>query len=256
MNVDCFYCLRYLLMFIIFLNMILGLSLLGASLWVFLHGAKMGQVFAETEGFNYILFFLMTLGAVKFLLGFLGCSSVAKKNSKLLSTFFAMMVVVFLGQVAAGIWLYVDEDKVTEKAVASMATFIQEDYGLEGYEAKTKALDVLQAKFECCGSNEPADWSTSVYNDANETSTLESYMVPPSCCISNDTTTCDIGRRISKVILEGSIYEVGCINSILDQIYTYGLAILGVVIGFVFIELFVMTSSLILCRSKNVQYKL
>lgn len=256
MNVDCFYCLRYLLMLIIFLNMVLGLTLVGASLWTFVHGARMGEVIADTEGFNYILYFLMALGAIKFLLGFLGCCGVAKKNSRMLATFFALVLVVFLGQVAAGIWLYVDEDKVTEKAVHSLTSFIKNDYGTSGFESKTKSMDVLQSKFMCCGSQNPFDWKESVYNTANKTSDFDLYQVPPSCCISNDTTVCNEARQISQTILEGSIYQIGCIHGILEQIYAYGGEILGVVGGVILIELFVMTSTLTLCRSKNVRYQL
>ncbi|KAK7065259.1 hypothetical protein SK128_001567 [Halocaridina rubra] len=256
MNVDCFYCLRYLLMFIIFLNMVLGLSLLGASLWIFLHGAKMGQVLAETEGVNYILYFLMALGAIKFLLGFLGCYGVSRKNSKILATFFALVLIVFLGQIAAGVWLYIGKDQVTESAEHSLASFIKQDYGEKGFEAKTKALDVLQSKFKCCGSGAPADWSKSIYNEANETYVLEDYLVPTSCCMTNDTTICEEARLVSHEILEDSIYKNGCINRIWAQIFEYEGEIFGVVGGIILIELFVMTSTLTLCRSTNVRYQL
>ncbi|XP_064116221.1 tetraspanin-5-like [Macrobrachium nipponense] len=256
MNVDCFYCLRYFLMFIIFLNMILGLTMLTGSLWAFLHGARMGNVFADTEGFNYVLYFLMALGAVKFLLGFLGCCSVNKKNSRMLATFFALMLTVFLGQIAAGVWLYIDEDQVTDRAKDSLAKFIEIDYGTPEYLRKTTALDFMQSKFKCCGSNGPNDWQVSAFNGGNGTLGGEEYLVPASCCISNETDVCEVARRVPTVILEGSVYQEGCVQMLLQQIFDYGAIIWGVIGGVILIELFVMTSTIILCRSKNVRYKL
>lgn len=54
------------------------------------------------------------------------------------------MFVLFVGQIAAGIWLKTHEDRFTDLATESMALSIQHDYGKN--ELKTQAFDIIQSE--------------------------------------------------------------------------------------------------------------
>ncbi|KAK7074996.1 cd9 antigen [Halocaridina rubra] len=123
---------------------LLGGALLGTSLWMYLDGASIAPVTKDIEGYNYVLFFLMAVGGVMFIMGFLGCCGAFQESQCMLATFFALVLVLFAGQIAAGIWLKTNEPRFTSLAENSLAQSIQHDYGFN--ELKTEAFDIIQSE--------------------------------------------------------------------------------------------------------------
>lgn len=58
--------------------------------------------------------------------------------------FFALVLVMFMGQVAIGVWLRANEERFTDVVSQSLASSIKRDYGRD--DLKTKAFDIIQAK--------------------------------------------------------------------------------------------------------------
>lgn len=171
----------------------------------------------------------------------------------MLATFFALVFVLFVGQIAAGIWLKTNEERFTKLAMESVAVSIKHDYSKN--EVKTEAFDIIQSKLKCCGSQGPTDWAESRYNGAHEGNSLEigvaggigMYAVPPSCCV-NPGTVCDTVRQLSiSGIIPGTIHTDGCVKKILQLIVAYSLEILGVLLAILLIEILAMVFSIVLC---------
>lgn len=58
--------------------------------------------------------------------------------------FFALVLVLFAGQIAAAVWLKTNEERFTDLAKSSLAKSIQHDYGFN--KLKTQAFDVIQSE--------------------------------------------------------------------------------------------------------------
>ncbi|ROT72465.1 putative CD81 protein [Penaeus vannamei] len=210
---------------------LLGGALLGTSLWMHLDGANMAPVTADLDGYNYVLYFLMAVGA-----------------------FFALVLVLFAGQIAAGVWLKTNEERFTDLAKSSLAKSIQHDYGIN--KLKTQAFDVIQSELKCCGSEGPTDWAESRFNGADERGVLDigirgaigAYKVPESCCNEKDKTLCEATRSLSiGAQITGSIYTEGCAKKMIQLIHSHSYEVLGVVAAIVLIEILAMIFSMVLC---------
>lgn len=254
MGVCCYQCLKYMVMIFNLLYLLLGGALLGTSLWMYLDGASMAPVTTDIEGYNYVLYFLMAVGGVMFIMGFLGCCGAFQESQCMLATFFALVLVLFAGQIAAGVWLKTNENRFTSLAEKSLANSIQHDYGFN--EMKTTAFDVIQNELECCGSEGPTDWAESRYNGADQKSAMEIgiagavgvYKVPASCCVVKEETTCEIARQVALAgVIPGAINTEGCAKKMIQLIHTHSYEVLGVVAAIILIEVLAMIFSMVLC---------
>jgi len=253
MGVCCYTCLKYMVIVFNLLYMLLGGALLGSSLWMYLDGANMAPVTQDIDGYNYVLYFLMAVGAVMFIMGFLGCCGAFQESQCMLATFFALVLVLFAGQIAAGIWLKTNEQRFTELAKKSLAKSIQQDYGLNPL--KTQAFDVIQSELKCCGSEGPQDWAESHYNGAEgsvrEIGVLGStatYKVPESCCVNRDNLICEGARSLALAgTLSGTIHKNGCADKMIQLIHEHSYEVLGVIAAIVLIEILAMIFSMVLC---------
>ncbi|XP_069979738.1 tetraspanin-1 [Penaeus vannamei] len=254
MGVCCYTFLKYMVIVFNLLYMLLGGALLGTSLWMHLDGANMAPVTADLDGYNYVLYFLMAVGAVMFIMGFLGCCGAFQESQCMLATFFALVLVLFAGQIAAGVWLKTNEERFTDLAKSSLAKSIQHDYGIN--KLKTQAFDVIQSELKCCGSEGPTDWAESRFNGADERGVLDigirgaigAYKVPESCCNEKDKTLCEATRSLSiGAQITGSIYTEGCAKKMIQLIHSHSYEVLGVVAAIVLIEILAMIFSMVLC---------
>lgn len=254
MGVCCYTCLKYMVIVFNLLYMLLGGALLGTSLWMYFDGASMAPVTADIDGYNYVLYFLMAVGAVMFVMGFLGCCGAFQESQCMLATFFALVLVLFAGQIAAAVWLTTNEDRFTDLAKSSLAKSIQHDYGFN--KLKTQAFDVIQSELKCCGSDGPTDWAESRYNGAHENGVLDigirgatgTYKVPESCCKDKESTACETSRQVAVgAQLIGAIYTEGCAKKMIHLIHEHSYEVLGVVAAIVLIEFLAMIFSMVLC---------
>ena len=64
----------------------MGGAWLGAVLWVYLNETDISIVTHDIEGFSYVLYFLMVVGAIVFILGLLGCCGACQESQCMLAT--------------------------------------------------------------------------------------------------------------------------------------------------------------------------
>ncbi|KAJ7365792.1 Tetraspanin-3 [Desmophyllum pertusum] len=117
---------------------------------------------------------LVGVGILIFITALFGCCGTCRDNKCCLSTFFALLFIVFTLEIAAGVMGYVYQDKargfVNDGFVDAIKHYDDKDSSLD------KAIDDLQKDLKCCGSKHPTDWMNSPYFMKH----LGHY--PKSCC--------------------------------------------------------------------------
>ncbi|XP_069484392.1 tetraspanin-11-like isoform X2 [Ambystoma mexicanum] len=210
-------CLKYLLFIFNFLFWMGGAAVMAVGIWTILEKSDFLSLLASST-FIVSAFILLFAGGLVMITGFLGCCAVIREQRSCLSTYFSMLLLIFLIELVAGILAYVYYHKLGEELKLHLNRTMMENYEQPGKEHVTQAIDQLQQDLKCCGSNSSADWLNSTYIR----STLD-RVVPDSCC---KTTTVKCGSRNHP----SNIYKVegGCITK-LETFLADHLLIIGAV---------------------------
>ncbi|KAK2913839.1 hypothetical protein Q8A67_002238 [Cirrhinus molitorella] len=156
----CTKCIKYMLFFFNFIFWLAGCVILGVSLWL-RHDNKTSSLlelkYEGTEApstFYISVYILIAVGAVMMFVGFLGCYGAIQESQCLLGTFFACLVILFACEVAAGIWGFMNKDKISKELI----TFYDSVYdnGIsnidsEQRQAAATVLKVFHETLNCCG---------------------------------------------------------------------------------------------------------
>uniref|UniRef100_A0A8C2IEC6 Tetraspanin n=1 Tax=Cyprinus carpio TaxID=7962 RepID=A0A8C2IEC6_CYPCA len=156
----CTKCIKYMLFFFNFIFWLAGCVILGVSLWL-RHDNKTSSLLelkydgAEAPSTFYIsVYILIAVGAVMMFVGFLGCYGAIQESQCLLGTFFACLVILFACEVAAGIWGFMNKDKISKElitfydSVYDRGLILKED---DKRQAAAAVLKVFHETLNCCG---------------------------------------------------------------------------------------------------------
>jgi len=235
--------------------MLLGLLLLAVTLWIKLDEDMLSPIANDMEGYSHVVYFLMVVATVMTVMGFLGCCGALQESQCMLATFFSLVLVLFLGQVALGVWLHQHQDHFKAVVEKTAARSIQHDYSIN--EFKTNAFDIIQSQLQCCGATGPSDWAESRFNNADKKSALEVgvgtimrlYKVPKSCCKAGvDPTVCKTSIEVTMLASATStIYEDGCAEKMVELVEKHDYIALAVILAVLLTELMAMVFSMVLC---------
>ncbi|XP_062237845.1 tetraspanin 36 [Platichthys flesus] len=177
------------------------------------------------------------ISVVMFVFGLLGCCSTLRESKFGLSFFFLVIMMMFAAEVAALVFSFIYQGKISGDLERSMnQTFSMYD----GQGTETKGVDYLQSQLQCCGVNNYSSWAnTTWFSSQNNT-------VPLSCC-KNSTTQCTGSLDQPNLLNVG-----GCqvkLQSLIEDVWGYAML---VILGFAVVKFFGMTSvCVITCRSGN-----
>jgi len=133
-----------------------GAIIMGVSLWAnldnnfsyhisqFVHDTKLPDDIADLGKYQASLWVLVGVGALLFLVGFLGCCGAACESTVLLTLFFVVVLILAAFELGAAIFAATNKQDFHDKL----------DQVLEkGWEAMndTKQFEVIQDAFKCCG---------------------------------------------------------------------------------------------------------
>ena len=68
----------------------------------------------KEQNFNIGLYILLGAGALMLVVAFLGCCGAFRESQCMLVTFFSLLLVVIVAQIAAGAWLYVNRERLDD----------------------------------------------------------------------------------------------------------------------------------------------
>ncbi|XP_051948547.1 CD81 antigen-like [Xyrauchen texanus] len=156
----CTKCIKYMLFFLNFFFWLSGCVILGVSLWV-RHDTKtssiLNQRFEQTVApstFYISVYTLIAIGAVMMFVGFIGCYGAIQESQCLLGTFFACLVILFACEVAAGIWGFMNKDKISKELITFYDSVYDSAMSHSDAEKRKPAAAVLKVfhdSLNCCG---------------------------------------------------------------------------------------------------------
>jgi len=233
-------CVKYLFFTFNFLIFICGGAILGVSLWARFDANFQSKLQEMTQQVDknvqtsayigniqnmYIaLYVLAAIGGLLLLCGFLGCCGACCENTCLLGTFFFIILVLFLAEIAGGIYIFVKKDDMRDDMrKAFRDSFITNT----NQEAKNQLKDI-QEKGQCCGA---AGCDPTVGGqDLTDSTVIQ-------CCAT---------RRTAE----------GCSDKLFDLLKSNVTIVAIVAVCLVVVELLAMIFSCILCNSiRNSSYQ-
>ncbi|KAJ8344236.1 hypothetical protein SKAU_G00315650 [Synaphobranchus kaupii] len=154
-------CIKYLLFFCNFIFWMSGGVILGVALWLRHDEQTSNLLLLQFEGnpapttFYVSVYILIAVGALMMFVGFLGCYGAIQESQCLLGTFFACLVILFAGEVAAGIWGFINRDTISKELI----TFYDAAYDKvisdpKSKQAATTVLKVFHKTLDCCGKSD------------------------------------------------------------------------------------------------------
>uniref|UniRef100_A0A3Q3AE26 Tetraspanin n=1 Tax=Kryptolebias marmoratus TaxID=37003 RepID=A0A3Q3AE26_KRYMA len=165
------------LMMVLFnlLVFIAGLVLLAVGIWVSVDGSPflqlLGPFSRRDQPFVNVGFFCISAGAILVLVGLLGSCGARKESKCLLISFFSIILIIFVAEVAAGVVALFYSSFLG-------AWFRGQRSGFRSPCVWMKTLK-LSRQFGCCGFSGYSDFLGSEFLDQNRGE------LPPSCCWTN-----------------------------------------------------------------------
>jgi len=216
---------KYLTFFFNFLFFLSGLAL------VIVGGvirSKYGDYlsFADSK-FASAAIFIIVVGVIVFIIGFLGCCGAVKENYCMVTTFAVLLGVVFVLEIIAGSVGFAYRSKVKETADKGLERAI-ENYDNEKEKGAKDFVDWVQTEFTCCGTNGPSEWQT----------------LPASCCDA-DVKNCTIATA----------HQEGCLLKFEEFVHDNLVVIGAVAIAIAFIQLLGIVFACCLMKAIKNQYE-
>ncbi|XP_031300158.1 tetraspanin-11 isoform X2 [Camelus dromedarius] len=211
--------LKYLLFVFNFFFWVGGAAVMAVGIWTLVEKSGYLSVLASST-FAASAYILIFAGALVMATGFLGFGAVVREDRSCLSTYFSLLLVIFLVELVAGVLAHLYYQRLSDELRQHLTRTLAENYRQPGAAEITASVDRLQQDFKCCGSNSSADWQHSTYILSRE---AEGRRVPDSCC---KTVVARCGQRTHP----SNIYKVegGCITK-LEQFLADHLLLMGAV---------------------------
>lgn len=247
-------CLRICFGIINFLVFVGGCVLLGLAVWLHVDPASLYSFVDLTkEAINntktsvdfedmltYVdasLYFAMAVGAFMVLVGFLGCAGAAFKNSCLLNTFAAIMILLILAEIAVTILSFVKYPIFSEFMQKRFDGYEMDQTNLLNAQSQVNPdeafnnefVDILQKNLVCC------DWT-----EQNATAT----QYPLSCCQTPKTPN-------DAVLLECTDPHTSTCESVVKKA---GLIIGGIAAGCLVLEVLATVCACCITRKARKEY--
>jgi len=148
---------------------------------------------------------LIGLGCVIFVVGLLGCCGSLTQNRCMLLLYFTLVTIIFLGEIALAIAVYVKKDDVIT-GFRDGYDQCMESYGnatAPDHKVCQQTIDVFQETLKCCGRENATDWQA-----------VEGYKTTPprTCCPGNNNNNNNNNNTCSY----DTAFNQGCFNTISD----------------------------------------
>uniref|UniRef100_A0ACB8G483 Tetraspanin-18 n=1 Tax=Sphaerodactylus townsendi TaxID=933632 RepID=A0ACB8G483_9SAUR len=114
MEGDCLSCMKYLMFVFNFFIFMGGTCLLGVGIWVIVDPTGFREIVATNPLLFTGAYIMLAMGAMLFLLGFLGCCGAIRENKCLLLFFFMFILLIFLAELSAAILAFIFRENSKE----------------------------------------------------------------------------------------------------------------------------------------------
>jgi len=225
-------CIKYLMFFFNFLFWLSGLILI-------IIGAIIRDKYGDTlnlvsSKFGSAPVLIIVVGAIVFVIGFLGCCGAVKENYCMVTTFAVLLGLIFILEIVAGILGFVykgDVNKVAEEQLSKSIADYDNDEGAK------KLMDWAQENLKCCGMLGASDYKN----------TTSGCPTP----ITNGVQSCHVDKDCNKALLG----EKGCKDVVEDFLKENLVVVGGVALGIAFIQLLGIVFACLLMRAIKGEYE-
>ena len=221
-------CLRMLLIAFNFIFVLTGAFVFGLGIWTIAtkmqYVALLGSIY-----YNLVVALLIVAGCLVFITGILGCIGALRKNNSILTWYFILLGAIFVFELVAGILAFVYHESIHDELSTTMRKNLNKNYNQTGQDALSKAVDMMQQDFQCCGVTTYSDWSESAYIKQNK----EGLKVPTSCC-KTPSPTCSRRDHPSNIYRVTGVRNLGCLITLEEYIREnlFFLAVAGIAVAF------------------------
>ncbi|XP_022622599.1 tetraspanin-1-like [Seriola dumerili] len=224
-----------------------GAAILGVGVWLKVDSGSLLGILDNVDnapsGISQLInvtYLLMAVGGVLLVIGFLGCCGAIKESKCMLLTFFSIVLIIFLIEVAGAIVLFVFQglaDELLSDLEHEVILSIKKDYGSS--EPLTSIWNGTMDEFKCCGYRNYTDFDNSpFYNEGN------GKFYPTTCCNATLITSDECAAEIAEV----SMID-GCYFKLLQLIEDNAVIVAAVALGIAAIEIAAMVVSMILYKN-------
>ncbi|XP_006124548.2 tetraspanin-18 [Pelodiscus sinensis] len=244
MEGDCLSCMKYLMFIFNFFIFLGGACLLGVGIWVIVDPTGFREIVAANPLLFTGAYIMLAMGAMLFLLGFLGCCGAVRENKCLLLFFFMFILLIFLAELSAAILAFIFRENLTREFFTKELK--KHYHGNNETDVFSSTWNSIMITFSCCGVNGPEDFETALHFRHHHSDDV----VPEACC-QRELQTRD-GAFVSKedCLMGKDMYQnrQGCYTVILNSFETYVYLAGALAIGVLAIELFAMIFAMCLFR--------
>ncbi|GAU98401.1 hypothetical protein RvY_09553 [Ramazzottius varieornatus] len=255
-------CLKWLVFSFNLLFWLCGLGVLGGAIFLRVN-PNTHPFFTEQENaqrYYIAMYALMSIGIFMAILGFLGSCGALKESRGMLGTYFGLLCVVVIAEVAGGVMVYMYRNNFTRTFVENgFAEIVRNEYGKPGFEARSQYFDIVQTEFDCCGAKSSWDWFQSEWHGGNGdigSNGTQEYLVPLSCCKRQFRTSdprcipTDSTVGVTQSLLGTNtdiINERGCGAKLMDAVDANRDLVVGVGVAVAIFQIFGLLFSIVLC---------
>ncbi|GAA6232328.1 tetraspanin-1-like [Lates japonicus] len=221
-----------------------GAAILGVGVWVKVDSGSLLGILENVDGtpsgisqLVNVSYLLMAVGGVLLVIGFLGCCGAIKESRCMLLTFFSIVLIIFIIEVAGAVVLFVFQG-LAEQLLAGLETEVREsirkNYGKS--ESLTSLWNATMEEFKCCGYLNYTDFDNSPFQGGKD-------VYPQTCC--NATTTTGTCNRNAAHL---SMVD-GCFDMLLQLIEDNAVIVAAVALGIAALEIAAMVVSMSLYKN-------
>ncbi|XP_057317324.1 CD151 antigen-like [Hydractinia symbiolongicarpus] len=240
-------CLKYLLFAFNFVFWICGIAVMAVGIYSRIQVGKWDDIIDDST-VPSAANLMIAAGALVMLIGFLGCCGAWKQNKCLLISYAICLILIFVLEIAAGIYAYVKRDDIQKELETGLTKGINTTYSSQDTKADKalrEAIDWFQENVECCGAESPKDWSSSVWG----TTKNNTLWAPESCCAVAGCSKKAMYPNLDDFLAKANIHKEGCVQKGKDWVKERIGLIGGAGVGIAFIQLLGIIFAILLCRA-------
>ncbi|CAG7734728.1 unnamed protein product [Allacma fusca] len=222
----CYGCMKFGVILVAFFFVLIGLAVVALSAYLLLdpNDQAYREITRNDEYLYYGKIFLLVSGALMLLGGILGCCGGFKQSSPCLSLFLAIVLIISMAELAAGVYAYVNRDDFINYFNTLLENSVKHQYRRE--EVITNAWNLIQKEMECCGAKGYRDFQGSKGDVLDMTignhNPAGYFTIPASCCVDSVTETCEdmrvpVNDEVPKNILQ-KIHQEGCSKKLIELV--------------------------------------
>lgn len=233
---------------------ILGIVVFAIGIYSRVENDSWKQLVIDSTTFSEAANLLIASGVIVAVIGFFGCCGAIKKCQWMLIGYSALILLIFILQLSAGIYAYTKKDTIQKTLGDKINKVVLNSFGKKDTKLNvqlTKAINWLQNNVKCCGSHGPKDWANSEWAKLEKASKKlgDPMLVPDSCCVVNKMACGASKKTLASLISGNVIHKEGCLKKgkefAKSNIYLVG----GVGVAIAIIQLLGVVFALCLCKS-------